>query len=45
MHSACMTSALMLHYGVAEVKLWRGVVAARASNDRLSDLHAKADGR
>jgi len=41
-----MNSALLLlHYGVAEVKLWRGVVASRASNDRLSDLHAKADGR
>lgn len=40
-----MISAQMVRYGVAEVVLWRGVVASRASNDRLSDLHAKADGR
>jgi hypothetical protein len=41
-----MKSVLMVHYAVAEVKLWRGVVVAwMASNDRLSDIHAKADGR
>jgi hypothetical protein len=40
-----MKSVLMVHYAVAEVKLWRGVVAWRASNDRLRDIHAKADGR
>jgi hypothetical protein len=33
------------NYGVAEVKPCKGVVASKDSNDRLRELHAKADGR
>jgi hypothetical protein len=40
-----MISAQMMCYGVAEVELCRGVVASTTSNHKLSDLHAKPDGR